>query len=155
MKIENLNQWLTLIANIGVLLGIVVLMYELNQNNIVAKAQLRNDITVNSMENIKLGQSPIHMEIQRKLNVGEELAFEEVRILQGQFRSELRAWENVHYQYRMGLFDENEMESYRVFWQFRANFCNGLFVPFYNANRLQIEPNFRAEMDGFIAESTC
>ena len=32
MSFKRLNQWLTLIANLGVLLGIIFLVIEINQN---------------------------------------------------------------------------------------------------------------------------
>ena len=32
MKLEVLNHWLSLVANVGVLLGIILVAYELNQN---------------------------------------------------------------------------------------------------------------------------
>jgi|GEM_PF-1143103 len=40
MKSESINQWVTLGANIGVLLGILLLAYELNQNNDLLEAQI-------------------------------------------------------------------------------------------------------------------
>jgi hypothetical protein len=43
MKTENLSQWLTLGANLGVLVGIFLLIAELNQNSILMRAQIFND----------------------------------------------------------------------------------------------------------------
>jgi hypothetical protein len=42
MKSESINQYVTMITNIGVLLGIVFLGYELQQNNDLLSAQARN-----------------------------------------------------------------------------------------------------------------
>lgn len=36
MKLEKLNQWLSLLANIGVLVGLIFLIAELNQSNRIA-----------------------------------------------------------------------------------------------------------------------
>ena len=41
MKTGTINQWVTLGANIGVLLGILLLAYELNQNNQLMEAEAR------------------------------------------------------------------------------------------------------------------
>ena len=155
MKAERINHWLTLLANFGVLLGILVLIYELNQNNVIAKAQTRSDIANFSRENVRMFQSPFALEIARKRTSGEELSFEEVRWMNQAFRAEIRSWENVHYQYRVGLYDENEMESYRVFWRNRAEDCSDLFKSWYEQVRTQIEPNFRAEMDTYLREAKC
>ena len=43
MKSDNVNRWLTLFANFGVLVGILLLLIELNQNSIVMKAQISNE----------------------------------------------------------------------------------------------------------------
>ena len=43
MKPDNLNKWLTLGANVGVLIGIILLVAELNQNSTLMRAQIFND----------------------------------------------------------------------------------------------------------------
>ena len=43
MKAENLNRWLTLGANFGVLVGILLLIAELNQNSTLMRAQIFNE----------------------------------------------------------------------------------------------------------------
>lgn len=43
MIADSVNRWLTLGANIGVLIGIFVLVAELNQNATVMKAQISNE----------------------------------------------------------------------------------------------------------------
>jgi hypothetical protein len=43
MKADRVNRWLTLGANTGVLIGIIILLVELNQNATVVKAQISNE----------------------------------------------------------------------------------------------------------------
>ena len=43
MKAEAINRWLTLGANLGVLVGIFLLVAELNQNSTLMRAQIFND----------------------------------------------------------------------------------------------------------------
>ena len=43
MNTKNLSQWLTLGANLGVLIGIILLIAELNQNSTLMRAQIFND----------------------------------------------------------------------------------------------------------------
>ena len=45
MESDRVNRWLTLGANIGVLVGIVLLIFELNQNREMMRAQIRNELT--------------------------------------------------------------------------------------------------------------
>lgn len=43
MKPDVINRWLTLAANFGVLIGIILLLVELNQNATMMKAQISNE----------------------------------------------------------------------------------------------------------------
>ena len=43
MKADAINRWLTLGANLGVLIGIFLLIAELNQNSTLMRAQIFND----------------------------------------------------------------------------------------------------------------
>lgn len=43
MKLDDLNRWLALVANVGVVTGIVFLAVELRQNNDLLEAQARAD----------------------------------------------------------------------------------------------------------------
>ena len=49
---DKANQWLTLLTNIGVLLGLVVLIYEINQNNVALENETDVAIYAISAENI-------------------------------------------------------------------------------------------------------
>ena len=46
---ERLNQWLTLIANFGVILGIVFVVIEVRQNTDIGRAQTRAQQTASVM----------------------------------------------------------------------------------------------------------
>jgi len=48
MQLDDLNKWLTLAANVGVLAGIIFLAIELQQNTNMMQAQTRQAITENS-----------------------------------------------------------------------------------------------------------
>lgn len=43
MKADTVNRWLTLGANFGVLVGIILLVAELNQNSVLMRAQIFNE----------------------------------------------------------------------------------------------------------------
>jgi hypothetical protein len=45
MDSDRLNRWLTLGANVGVLVGIILLVFELSQNREMMRAQTRNEIS--------------------------------------------------------------------------------------------------------------
>jgi hypothetical protein len=51
MNIDSVNKWLTLVANFGVIVGIIFLAVEVNQNNQLMEAEarsLRNSSTADS-----------------------------------------------------------------------------------------------------------
>lgn len=50
MDTDRLNRWLTLVANIGVLIGILLLVYELNQNSELMRAQISSDRSSHAIE---------------------------------------------------------------------------------------------------------
>ena len=51
-KIEDLNQWLTLAANVGVLVGIFVLIYEIQQNTEATRSQVRTAVLMGAQEEL-------------------------------------------------------------------------------------------------------
>ncbi len=155
VNVELINSWLSLTANIGVLVGIYILIFEVEQNSLIARAQMRSEIAQSAIDNIGMNMTAEGIEITDKQARGEELSPGEVSWLRSFYRREFRAWENVHYQYRMGLYDENEMESYRFFWRARAESCEQLYDEFYARSRMQFEPNFRSEMDEYFETANC
>ena len=44
MRLKRLNEWLALLANLGVIAGVVFLAIEVNLNNLLMKSQTRSDI---------------------------------------------------------------------------------------------------------------
>jgi hypothetical protein len=88
MDADSLNQWLSLGANIGVLAGIFLLIFEIRQNRQAIRAQTRNDLAQGAISLISLAVENPHV------------AF--------------RYFENVHYQYRIGAYDEAEFSRHMV-----------------------------------------
>ena len=103
MDSDRLNRWLTLGANLGV---------------IVAHQKQRN---------------------------GQPLSDEE-SILLNQFASAtLRLWENTHYQYRNGLFDDAEFEADLAVW--REEMQKPEFKLHWSSHRHTYSEAFRAQID--------
>lgn len=111
MKFERINGWLTLIANFGVLIGIVLLVVELNQNQNMMKSQVRNELSnelVTIMMQIATDEDLAN--IRRRGDAGDSLNVDEYSKYDHLVASFFRYWENVHFQYRNGLYDEGEFE---------------------------------------------
>ncbi|MDX1571902.1 MAG: hypothetical protein R3200_15580 [Xanthomonadales bacterium] len=78
MKHESLHRWLTLGANLGVLLGIVLVAAELRQNLTSVRAQTRHEVSTEFVDFMKLlAQDGELASIRRRGDAGEELSADE------------------------------------------------------------------------------
>ena len=117
MKKIDLGQTLQLLGNLGVLVGILLLVYELAQNREMTRAQTRNSVA--EMLVILLGAEygdQEMAEIQVKHSAGQSLTPVERFRFQLLQQAYWRYRENVHYQYRNGLYDEDEYLALREVW---------------------------------------
>ena len=155
MDADRLNRWLTLGANIGVLLGIALLVVELRQNQDVMRAQTRNDITqgeltllLSTAENRELA------DIVVRANNGEELT--QAEQLRSGLRSEstFRLWQNVHFQGRNGTYEEEEFRKHldtmeQVLRGSRA------FVGYWCRNSQIYPKQFQEEINNLVPIGSC
>jgi hypothetical protein len=58
----------------------------------------------------------------------------------------------VYFQYRAGLFNEQELDTYRVFWR-NVTRCRHWQQEFWANNKMQFNPYFREEFDSILAEA--
>ena len=153
MKKIDLGQTISLLSNIGVLIGILLLVFELNQNRVVTEAQTRSAITASIIElNQMLTQTPMGMTIYEKTLSKEPLTDRELIWQRGASRSVFRHWENVYFQYRADLFNEQELDTYRVYWR-NVTRCRPWQQEFWANTRMQFNPYFREEMDSILGEA--
>jgi hypothetical protein len=67
------------------------------------------------------------------------------------FRSmQMRYWEDVHYQYRSGLFDDDEFAATRQTWV--GNLSLSSVREFWGENRNTYSPDFVAEVDEILRD---
>lgn len=108
MKQIDLTQAASVLANLGVIAGIIFLALELRQNQHLVMAQTRNEI---ARMGIELGQGnsePDQASLIVRRNQGQPLTPEERFRLNRWASNWLQYFENMEYQYRQGLFDEEE-----------------------------------------------
>ena len=154
MKKIELGQTIGILANLGVLVGILLLVYELNQNRKMMEVQARSDIA-NTLVNIQLeaATSPELEAASVKADAGLPLTpveAEQVADIESAYWT-YRA--NVMYLYRSGLYEESEYLAQKDRWgQFlnrnaatRAHWCS---------RREQQSPEFAAEIDELL-ETPC
>ena len=130
MKRIDLGQKITILANVGVIAGIIFLGFELAQNQRAILAQTRNEMTRTIIDLAQAHMNQPTAGIILRGNAGESLSDEESFQFSLWASSWLRFYENVTYQYRQGLFDEEEWRAQREIMGRRLNTQSGLRMSF-------------------------
>ena len=152
MNLDSLNKWLTLLANIGVIAGIAFLAIEIGQNSQMMKAQTRSDIA-QSLTDILLSRahSPYLSEILGIDPEETELIAESRRTVL--YLAQLRTWENIHYQYRNGMYEESEFIKEKLAWGLAINNLPD-FKGMYCETKAVFSSELTNELDALL-ESPC
>ena len=155
MDSDRLNRWLTLGANIGVLFGIILLIVELDQNREAVQAQTRSNLSQGIVDQMSLVASNAQLaSLRRRIDAGEEATVDERYQYQLFTRALVRYWENVHYQYRQGLYDEAEFSAHRE--AIRSYFAySKAIVDFWCRNKHGMSREFAEEIDSLLSSYNC
>jgi hypothetical protein len=155
MDSERLNRWLTLGANLGVLVGIILLIVELDQNREMMKSQTRNELSNNIV--ILLSEAAGNTElasIMHRAFTGDELTpVQALQFLHRQYAM-FRYWENVHYQYRMGLYDDSEYAAHFEGWRSYINYAKAIADEWCSFRGVANE-EFVSDIDSLMTEYSC
>jgi len=151
LKKLDLSQGVGILANIGVLGGLLLLAYELKQNRDMMRAQVRQQISqgvidqfYNSAANPELNEF-----VNRALSGQLTSSVEEDRF--GDYLlARFRYWEDVHFQYRAGLYDESEFLPQTVGW--KALLVYEPVVDYWGTVKAGYSPQIVAEVDRLIDE---
>ena len=155
MNSDRLNQWLALGANIATLVGGLMVLLQLQQNRELTRAQVRHDMAAGIVELLDspAGNSEL-ASILRRGSLGEELTPDEQYRFQLRTNALFRYWEDVHYQYRQGLFDESEFSTQRDAW--RSSLASSVgAVAYWCSVRRMYSPAFASEMDSLLPAGNC
>ena len=155
MEPDKVNRWLTLGANIGVLIGIILLVVELDQNREMTRAQTRNDISQQLANRLLIVASDSQLaSVMRRAQAGEELTADEEHQYFIYLVANMRGWENIHYQYRNGMFDDSEFNAEKSTWKSLIN-RNKAFARNWCLTRQNYSPEFAAEINNMLADDVC
>lgn len=155
METERLIRWLTIGANLAILVGLVLVLVELNQNRLMMRAQIRHDLSMGIVELLNTPANNRQLsDVLYRAESGEELSGPDLFQFQLRTNALFRYWENVHYQYRMGLYDRTEFEKQRDAW--KVFFINSQANRDYWCDvRTLYSSEFMNEMDRLITDSPC
>ena len=155
MDSDILKKWITLGANLGVLIGIILLIIELQQNREMMRAQTRADIAAMTINHFHIVATDQQLaDILRRARHGEELDDTERARYLFYTLATFRNFENVHYQYRLGLFDEEEFAGELLAFRQLVNGSVGL-RRHWCTFRTVTSMDFRVEVDAVFDDLNC
>lgn len=153
-KKETLDRWLTWLANVGVIAGIVFLAIEIRQNTEMVRAQTRDNIADKQLTLFEwFAASPENIRVrvagdQNALAPGSAEEAQYGWMIAGNFR----LWENEWYQYQQGLFEPEEFEPRINMW--RAMTRNSpRMQAVWSFQRDSYSPEFKAFIDSLVEDS--
>ncbi len=154
MTMDKLNNWLTLLANFGVIAGIVFLAIEIQQNTEMMQSQTRDSITEKQIA--VFGWFATDTENNRIRDLGNWLELDDDSPEAHQYvwmiAGNLRLWENEWYQYQQGLFEPEEFEPRLNIWRRMVN-TPGVIRVWEGGQREAFSPEFAALIDSLIEDT--
>lgn len=153
-KSAKLDRWLSWLANVGVIAGIVFLAIEIRQNTDMIRSQTRDSITEKQLtlfewfaaspENIRVRVAGDKLELEADSSEAAQYAW----MIAGNFR----LWENEWYQYQQGVFEPEEFRPRINIWREMINDAPGMrMVSDYQ--RAAYSPDFKALIDSLIEDN--
>ena len=157
MKADSVKKWMSLGANLGVVIGLFLLILELNQNSDLARAQIhqaRSDAQVSRLEDRADTEhlAPLLEKMQlfggfENLSSIDEFTPEELFRYRVFLQARHQDYDNLFYQYQQGYIDEE-------YYQSLVSNAIRLFSPWWD--KLEIFENVRRpRFDGFVQQSRC
>ena len=155
MKKIDLGQTLKLLGNAGVIVGILLLVYELNQNRAMIKAQTRNELSRTSVDMALYDAEDLaRADLFRRGALGESLSESERWVFERRQNGWFRYWENVHYQYRNGMYDETEfMTQLETIRSLMASLPG--IVEYWCNTTTTYSPEFVVEINALLPTGDC
>ncbi len=145
MKKIDLGQTITIFANVGVLAGLLLLAYELQQNNEFLSAQARADREVVRREFFgRYMENPALIRVTVKTRNGEPLDEEEQYLLDLASWATLMDWQYIVREYRIGFLEQDVIPM--AGWQ-RVFLDQPGLARFWSENKHVAEPEFIQWMD--------
>ncbi len=113
MDLDKINRWMTLVANLGVVAGIIFLAFELQQANLATRIAARDSATEGHVNYLGIVLDPSILAVAHdKALASEDLSRLETRQLEVYHVRRWRHYERVFYQLQSGLISQQEWYGY-------------------------------------------
>lgn len=108
MNAEKVNTWLSLGANFGVVIGLILLIIEIGQNTDMMRSQINQSRTDTALfQQYSMSDTDYIAPIIVKVSSGEQLSDEEMLRYDARMRAFNRNQDNNLWQYNQGFLGEN------------------------------------------------
>jgi hypothetical protein len=153
MESDKLNRWLTLGANLGVLVGLVLVAYEINQSRVQLELATSSDGTDNftqAME-ILVQDEELSELIYRAERSYESLDdFERWRV--SKYLDGFMSMSEQDYLVISNMHDKDVAKGFEVDW--RENIQLSMYKSYWAHHQSRFGANFRSFIDNILAKST-
>lgn len=150
MKINGLNDWLNLAANIGVIGGLIFLAIEINQNNALLRSKTRQSLVANDVASLTANLE--HADVFVRLASQGALSAEDQLRLSFMYSLDMRNREFEYFQYMNGVLDEASWQSYQQVIVF--NHSTELGKKWWDEiGRGIVDPEFAVIVDALLADA--
>lgn len=153
MNSDRLSQWLTLAANLGVLIGIVFLALEIRQNSDHLALQLEFAVPTQKIFEINrdMMDPAVARILAKAIETPAELTLEEGLVASSFFLNCLNEWEDRYLIHKAGLSGVVDWQRHireNIQWTLGNRFA----VAVYRSNREAFEAEFVEYVDGLLVE---
>lgn len=147
-RLDRFNKWLQLFGNLGVLLGLLLVVLQLRQNVATTRAQTRAMVMQSVLSLIQMERDPPLVDAYMRQRNRQDLTSVDSFYLDNMANATLRVWENTFFQHHQGLFDESEFQADLVVWGEMMK--EPQYVAHWRENRQTYSAAFRSIIDGFV-----
>jgi hypothetical protein len=151
MQTSKLNDWLQIVALIGVILSLIFVGYEIRLSRQIAIADVFQQKTALAVQ-VQQGGMPAELytaALQKSLSEQPLTPFEK-GMLQFYQNPWFQYWENVHFQFEIGLLSEAAWQGSRN--SIRSRLRNPMYQEWWEAQRTYWREPFAKEVDAILAE---
>ena len=141
-KLDRINRWMMLAANIGVLIGILFLIFELRQNTVASRLNSSKTFQDNFSEmGYFIAENPEFADLLERGRQGEDLnGVDKLRITVF-YNNVLRTWQDAHLQVLTGTLDDKIWQGSRRRLAAVMTEDKGLYKH-WQANQSEFSPAF-------------
>lgn len=154
-KFKSLSSWLAFGANLVTIAGLAVVIFELNQSQKMTRSQTRHEISAGIVTLLfDTANNQQLTDVIYRGSQGAQLTPTEQYQFDMRSNALLRYWEDVHYQYRMGLYDQEEFDRQRGAWGAVLRDNQG-FRAYWCRVRTLYSPSFADAMNHLLPPEGC